>query len=97
MVYMAAIIDWHSKAVLSHRISNTMDVQLVMSVLNDALAKYPHPEIFNTDQGSQYTSEIHTQRLKNLGITISMEAEAEPQIIAALSASGEAPKLRESI
>ena len=73
MVYMAAIIDWHSKAVLSHRVSNTMDNQLVMSVLNDALAKYPHPEIFNTDQGSQYTSEVHTQRLKNLGITISMD------------------------
>ena len=73
MAYMAAIIDWHSKAVLSHRISNTMDVQLVMSVLNDALAKYPHPEIFNIDQGSQYTSEVHTQRLKNLGITISMD------------------------
>jgi len=73
MVYMAAIIDWHSKAVLSHKISNTMDTQLVMSVLNDALDKYPHPEIFNTDQGSQYTSEVHTQRLKNLGITISMD------------------------
>jgi len=73
MVYMAAIIDWHSKAVLSHRISNTMDTQLVMGVLNEALEKYPHPEIFNTDQGSQYTSEIHTQRLKNLGITISMD------------------------
>jgi len=73
MVYMAAIIDWHSKAVLSHRISNTMDIQLVMGVLNEALEKYPHPEIFNTDQGSQYTSEIHTQRLKNLGITISMD------------------------
>ena len=42
---------------LSHRISNTMDSQLVMSVLNDALEKHPHPhpEIFNTDQGSQYT------------------------------------------
>ncbi len=49
MVYMAAIIDWHSKAVLSYKISNTMDSQLVMSVLNDALEKYPHPEIFNTD------------------------------------------------
>ena len=73
MVYMAAIIDWHSKAVLSHRISNTIDTQLVMSALNDALDKYPHPEIFNTDQGSQYTSEVHTQRLKNLGITISMD------------------------
>jgi putative transposase len=56
-----------------HKISNTMDTQLVMSVLNDALDKYPHPEIFNTDQGSQYTSEVHTQRLKNLGITISMD------------------------
>ena len=67
-----AVIDWHSKAVLSHKISNTMDNQLVMGVLNDALAKHPHPEIFNTDQGSQYTSEVHTQRLKNLGITISM-------------------------
>jgi hypothetical protein len=46
--------------------------QLVMSVLNDALEKHPHPKIFNTDQGSQYTSEIHTKRLKDLGITISM-------------------------
>ena len=73
MVYMAAIIDWHSKAVLSYKISNTMDTQLVMSVLNDALARYPHPEIFNTDQGSQYTSEVHTQKLKKLGITISMD------------------------
>jgi len=54
-------------------ISNTMDNQLAMGVLNDALAKHPHPEIFNTDQGSQYTSEVHTQRLKNLGITISMD------------------------
>ena len=73
MVYMAAIIDWHSKAALSYKISNTMDTQLVMSVLNDALARYPHPEIFNTDQGSQYTSEVHTQKLKKLGITISMD------------------------
>jgi putative transposase len=73
MVYMAAIIDWHSKAVLSYKISNTMDSQLVMSVLNEALERYPHPEIFNTDQGSQYTSEVHTQKLKKLGITISMD------------------------
>jgi len=73
MVYMAAIIDWHSKVVLSYKISNTMDAQLLMSVPNDALERYPHPEIFNTDQGNQYTSEAHTQRLKNLGITISMD------------------------
>ena len=73
MVYLAAVIDWHSKAVLSHKVSNTMDTQLVMDVLNMALSQHGTPEIFNTDQGSQYTSELHTQRLKNLGITISMD------------------------
>jgi len=71
-VYLAAIIDWHSKAVLSYRISNTMDTDLVMSVLDEALRVYGKPEIFNTDQGSQYTSHIHTGRLKSLGVTISM-------------------------
>ena len=50
-----------------------MDSSLVMTVLNQALTRYPAPEIFNTDQGSQYTSEIHTQRLKDEGITISMD------------------------
>ena len=73
MVYLAAIIDWHSKAILSWRISNTMDTDLVMGVLNEALSKYGKPEIFNTDQGSQYTSCIHTQTLKDNGITISMD------------------------
>jgi putative transposase len=73
MVYLAAVIDWHSKAILSHKVSNTMDMQLVMDVLNDALSTYGKPEIFNTDQGSQYTSELHTQRLKKLGICISMD------------------------
>jgi putative transposase len=73
MVYLAAIIDWHSKAVLSHKISNTMDTTLVMDVLNNALEQYGSPEIFNTDQGSQYTSELHTARLKKEGIIISMD------------------------
>jgi len=73
MVYLAAIIDWYSKAVLSYRVSNTMDTTLVMSVLNDALDNYGNPEILNTDQGSQYTSEVHTQALKNRGIIISMD------------------------
>ena len=73
MVYLAAIIDWHSKAVLAHKISNTMDTSLVMDVLNDALARYGNPEIFNTDQGGQYTSELHTARLKKEGIIISMD------------------------
>jgi len=56
MVYLAAIIDWHSKAVLSWRISNTMDSNLVMSVLHEALDRFGNPEIFNTDQGSQYNT-----------------------------------------
>ena len=50
-----------------------MDTDIVMSVLNEALAAYGPPEIFNTDQGSQYTSEVHTQRLKKLGVIISMD------------------------
>ncbi len=73
MVYLAAIIDWYSKAVLSWKISNTMDSALTMDVLNEALSLYGKPEIFNTDQGSQYTSHIHTQTLKDNGIIISMD------------------------
>jgi putative transposase len=73
MVYMAAIIDWYSKAILSWKISNTMDTALVMDILNEALSLYGKPEIFNTDQGSQYTSHIHTQTLIDNGIIISMD------------------------
>ena len=72
-VYLAAIIDWHSKKILSWKLSNTMDVSLTTSVLKEALALYPKPEIFNTDQGSQYTSRVHTEILKRHGIKISMD------------------------
>jgi len=65
---MVAIIDWYSKAILSWKISNTMDTDLVMGVLNEALSLYGKPEIFNTDQ-----SYIHTQILKDNNITISMD------------------------
>ena len=73
MVYLAAIIDWYSKAVLSWSISNTMDTALVMDVLDKALSMYGKPEIFNTDQGSQYTSQAHTGRLIDNNIIISMD------------------------
>ncbi len=73
MVYLAAVIDWHSKAVLSHKISNTMDCALRINVLDAALDRYGKPDIFNTDQGSHYTSDVHTQKLKQNGITISMD------------------------
>ena len=72
-VYLAAIIDWHSKKILSWKLSNTMDISLVTSVLNEALAFYPKPEIFNTDQGSQYTSKAHVEILKKHNIKISMD------------------------
>ncbi|HAT9256373.1 TPA: IS3 family transposase [Legionella pneumophila subsp. pneumophila] len=72
-VYLAAVIDWYSKAILSHKISNTMDESLVLEVLNNALEQYGKPEIFNTDQGSQYTSNKHTQLLLDNDIKISMD------------------------
>ena len=72
-VYLAAIIDWNTKKILSWRLSNTMDVALTTGVLNDALAKYPAPEIFNSDQGSQYTAQAHVDILKEHGIKISMD------------------------
>jgi putative transposase len=75
-MYLAAVIDWHSKAILSYKISNSMDASLATDVLQDALAKYPKPKIFNTDQGSQYTSQEHTQLLKDHGIAISMNGKA---------------------
>jgi len=71
-MYLAAVIDWHSKAILSYKISNSMDATLATDVLEDALAKYPKPKIFNSDQGSQYTSHEHTQLLKKHNIQISM-------------------------
>jgi len=71
-MYLAAVIDWHTKAILSYKISNSMDASLAIDVLKDALAKYPKPKIFNSDQGSQYTSYEHTQILKENNIAISM-------------------------
>ncbi len=72
-VYLAAIIDWHSKKILSWKLSNTMDITLVTDVLKEALVLYPKPEIFNTDQGSQYTSKAHVNILKKHNIKISMD------------------------
>jgi len=72
-VYLAAIIDWYSKKILSWKLSNTMDVKLTTDVLNEALLRYPKPEIFNSDQGSQYTAQAHINILKEHNIKISMD------------------------
>lgn len=71
-VYLAAVIDWYTKSILSWKVSNSMDTLLAVDVLKNAIDKYGTPEIFNTDQGSQYTSYYHTDVLKQHNIQISM-------------------------
>jgi putative transposase len=72
--YLSAIIDWNTKKILSWKLSNLMDVSLTTSVLKDALARYPKPDIVNTDQGSQYTAFEHIDILVKNNISISMDA-----------------------
>jgi putative transposase len=72
-LYLVAVIDWASRAVLSWRLSNTMDVSFCVSALEEALARFGKPEIFNTDQGSQFTSAAFTGTLEAAGIRISMD------------------------
>jgi putative transposase len=72
-VYLVAIIDWYSRQVLSWRISNSMDTSFCVDCLEDALNLYGQPEIFNSDQGSQFTSAAFTGVLKREGIAISMD------------------------
>jgi len=72
-VYMAAVIDWNTKKILSWKLSNTMDISLTTTILKEALSLYPKPEIFNTDQGSQYTAKEHIQILVDNNISISMD------------------------
>ncbi len=72
-MYLVAIMDWYSRKVLSWRLSNTLDSEFCVSALEAAISKYGCPEIFNTDQGSQFTSRSFTKVLKNHGIKISMD------------------------
>ena len=72
-VYLVAIIDWYSRKVLSWRVSNTMDADFCVEALEEALDRYGNPDIFNTDQGSQFTSEDFTKVLRERGTQISMD------------------------
>jgi putative transposase len=72
-VYLVAVIDWFSRRVLAWKLSITMDTSFCIEALDEALSKHGKPEIFNTDQGSQFTSEAFTGRLKEEGIAISMD------------------------
>ena len=71
--YLVAVIDWYSRKVLSWRISNSMDASFCVDCLEDALRTHGTPEVFNSDQGSQFTSEAFTGVLKREGVTISMD------------------------
>jgi putative transposase len=71
--YLVAIMDWYSRKILSWRISNTLDVDFCIEALQEALSNFGYPCIFNSDQGSQFTSNVFTQSLKEKGIRISMD------------------------
>ena len=72
-VYLVAVIDWYSRRVLAWRLSNTLETTFCVEAVNEAVARYGCPEIFNTDQGSQFTSEEFTSVLLALEIKISMD------------------------
>jgi len=72
-LYLVAVIDWASRAVLSWRLSNTMDASFCVEALEEALARYDRPEIFNTDQGGQFTGAAFTGVLVAAGVRISMD------------------------
>jgi putative transposase len=72
-LYLVVVMDWVSRAVLAWRLSNTLSAEFCVEALEEALARYGRPEIFNTDQGSQFTSDDFTGTLKRHGVTISMD------------------------
>jgi len=72
-LYLVVIMDWVSRAVLAWRLSNTLGAEFCVEALEEALSRYGRPEIFNTDQGSQFTSDDFTGTLKRHGVTISMD------------------------
>jgi putative transposase len=76
-VYLAVVLDWHSRKVLAHRVSITMEADFCVEALNEAITRFGTPEIMNTDQGSQFTSAEFTDVLKHHGIAISMDGRGQ--------------------
>jgi len=72
-LYLVAIMDWHTRKVLAWRISNTLEAEFCVEALNEAIYKFGPPEIMNTDQGSQFTSFVWTDRLRRSSVRISMD------------------------
>lgn len=78
-MYLVAVMDWHSRKVLSWRISNSLDTDFCMEALSEALIRYGPPQVFNTDQGAQFTSKEFTGTLKDWDVTISMDGRGRCQ------------------
>lgn len=78
-MYLVAVMDWHSRKVLSWRVSNTMEADFCVEAVQEAIRHYGSPEIFNTDQGTQFTSKSFTDLLKDHGIQISMDGRRRVQ------------------
>ena len=78
-MYLVAVMDWHSRKVLSWRISNTLDADFCVEALHEALNRYGTPEIFNTDQGAQFTSDVFTTFLQSRDVSISMDGRGRCQ------------------
>ena len=72
-LYLVAIMDWHTRKVLAWRISNTLEADVCVEALNEAIARFGPPEIMNTDQGAPFTSFAWTERLQRSGVRISMD------------------------
>lgn len=72
-VYLVAVLDWHSRRVLAHRVSITMEVDFCVEALREAAARYGAPEIVNTDQGSQFSSADFVDEVKRIGADQSMD------------------------
>ena len=78
-MYLVAVMDWHSRKVLSWRVSNTMEADFCVEAVAEAIGRYGAPEIFNTDQGAQFTSEAFTGLLQSHGIAVSMDGRGRCQ------------------
>jgi putative transposase len=78
-MYLVAVMDWHSRKVLSWRLSNTLDTDFCVEVLEEAINRFGAPDIFNTDQGAQFTSRAFTDLLKHHDVKISMDGRGRVQ------------------
>ena len=76
-VFLTAVLDWYSRRVLAHRVSITMDTAFCIEALQEAITRYGAPQIMNTDQGSQFTSDDFIAELKQNGIDISMDGRGQ--------------------